>query len=110
MSRTPRPAPRPIETPWMTPAETCVYLRWLDADGQPKLHQFYIARSQYGLPASKAGGSLRCHRQFVDQWVQTGVAVPDLGQRRFKAKAPAAQDSFSNGDGAHQPPQLSDRV
>jgi hypothetical protein len=75
-------APR---SPWMTPAETCQYLRWVhetDTEGHkagdPNLDLFYTARKRYGLPATKVGGSLRCHRQFVDEWARTGVAVRDL--------------------------------
>ncbi len=56
-------------SPWLTPAEVCHYFRWLDADGAPNLDQFYQARSRYGLPASRVGGTLRCHRQFLDAWV-----------------------------------------
>lgn len=65
----------------MTPAETCIYFRWVRADGSPSLDMFYQARHRYGLPATKVGGSLRCHRQFVDQWAATGVAVRDPRKR-----------------------------
>ncbi len=77
---------RPV---WMTPAETCRYFRWIyEVDGaghragEPNLDLFYTARKRYGLPARKVGGSLRCHRMYVDEWARTGVAVPDPVRRR----------------------------
>lgn len=72
-------------SPWMTPVETCLYLRWVhetdSADhraGDPNLGMFYDAKRRYGLPTRKVGGSLRCHRQFVEEWARTGVAVSAL--------------------------------
>lgn len=62
-------------SPWMTPAEVCHYFRWLDDAGAPSLDVFYKARRRYGMPASKVGGSLRCHRLYLDEWVRTGGAA-----------------------------------
>jgi len=60
-----------LESPWMTPAEACVYLRFVKADGSPDLDRLYHARTRLGLPASRLGGgrTLRFHRAFVDDWM-----------------------------------------
>jgi hypothetical protein len=76
-------------SPWMTPADVCRYFRWLDAAGHPSLDVFYQARRRYGLPATRVGGSLRCHRQFLDEWARTGVPVRTIEAIRRREQRPA---------------------
>jgi hypothetical protein len=76
------PAAAATRSPWMTPAEVCHYFRWLRTDGAPSLDVFYQARRRYGLPASHVGGSLRCHRHYLEEWARTGGAAGAIAQRR----------------------------
>lgn len=75
-----------MTTPWMTPAETCLYLRWLTPAGDPDRNRFYHARHRHRLPARRVAGRLLCHRDQIDRWAATGdpglrALVPALQRR-----------------------------
>jgi hypothetical protein len=60
------------DSPWMTPAETCEYLRWLTADGAPDRNRLYHARSLHQMPGRRVAGRLLFHRDQIDRWALTG--------------------------------------
>jgi hypothetical protein len=72
-------------SPWMTPEETCLYLRWVNADGSPDKKAFYRARKRYDLPATPIAGALRCRKDRIDEWIRGVTTAADIALLRQRA-------------------------
>ena len=75
-------------SPWMTPAEVCLYLRWVNEDGSPDLASFYRARKRYQLPATKIAGALRCRKERIESWA-LGLPAAKVSELRERLAAGA---------------------
>jgi hypothetical protein len=73
-------------SPWMTPREVCVYLRWVRDDGSPDEAAFYRARKRYHLPATKIAGALRCRKDRIDSWAM-GMPATEVVELRERLTA-----------------------
>jgi hypothetical protein len=73
-------------SPWMTPREVCVYLRWIHDDGAPDVAAFYRARKRYGLPASRIAGALRCRKDRIESWAM-GMPAAEVVELRERLTA-----------------------
>jgi hypothetical protein len=56
-----------IESPYLTVEEACGYLRFVSADGTPKLGAFYTFRHRTKLKAFRRGGRLLFRRVDLDK-------------------------------------------
>lgn len=72
-------------SPWMTREETCLYLRWVHADGTPDTKAFYRARKRYQLPATQIAGALRCRKDRIDAWIAGIGAIEEVAALRQRA-------------------------
>jgi len=72
-------------SPWMTPEETCLYLRWVKADGSPDKKAFYRARKRFDLPATPIAGALRCRKDRIDEWIRGYASAADIALLRQRA-------------------------
>jgi len=73
-------------SPWMTPAEVCLYLRWVNADGSPDTKSFYRARKRYDLPATRIAGALRCRKERIELWAM-GMPATEVTELRERLAA-----------------------